>query len=313
MKATKKVLLLSLCAILLAAASALGTLAYLTDTDQVENTFTVGSVAMSLDESDVKPDGTLDTAERVKENAYLLLPGHTYIKDPVVHMDEESEDCWVFVKVENGIDAYEAETSADYTDILGQIAANGWSGLEGAANVYYKPYTKGQDDADLEVFEEFKIDGMANTVAGWDDITPQTTVINVTGYAVQKDGFATAKAAWEATFGKDSTGGGNQGGDSADEYPADPNYDYTVYFDAGSSKVSGWFLNPRCKDHWDGESDVSINMVRIGDGNIWKGCFNATDICGEECSLLANIREDRYNVPVSRQPLVKGVTVFYAN
>ena len=53
MKKTKKALLLSLCAVMLVTASVLGTMAYLTSTDEVVNTFTVGNVAITLDETDV--------------------------------------------------------------------------------------------------------------------------------------------------------------------------------------------------------------------------------------------------------------------
>ena len=60
MKKTKKVLILGLCAVLLVAASVLGTMAYLTDTKSVTNTFTVGNVAITLDEAKVKTDGTKD-------------------------------------------------------------------------------------------------------------------------------------------------------------------------------------------------------------------------------------------------------------
>lgn len=209
MKTKSKALLLALCAVLLVAASVLGTLAYLTSQDQVTNTFSVGSVSLTLDEQDVKPDGTKDTDDRVDSNTYHLLPGHKYIKDPIIHIAENSESCWVFVKVENGIDAYEAETTTGenaYTDIAAQIAANGWIALTDVANVYYKEYTKGQKDNNLEVFQEFKIADKAETVAGWSSITPETTKINVTGYAVQKDGFDTAIAAWNATFGASAQG-----------------------------------------------------------------------------------------------------------
>ena len=219
MKTKSKALLLALCAVLLVAASVLGTLAYLTSQDQVTNTFSVGSVSMTLDEQDVKPDGTKDTENvdndtlnalnRVQANEYHLLPGHKYIKDPIIHIAENSESCWVFVEVENGIDAYEAETTTGenaYTDIAGQITDNGWKPLDGVANVYYMEYSKGQDDRNLEVFQEFKIADNAEKVVGWSSITPDTTKINVTGYAVQKDGFATAIAAWNATFGASTQG-----------------------------------------------------------------------------------------------------------
>lgn len=214
MKTKSKALLLALCAVLLVAASVLGTMAYLTSQDQVTNTFSVGSVSMTLDEQDVKPDGTKDIKNedgdtlnalgRVQANEYHLLPGHKYIKDPIIHIAENSESCWVFVEVENGIDAYEAETTTGedaYTDIAGQITANGWKPLDGVANVYYMEYSKNQPDNDLEVFQEFKVADNAEKVEGWSSIAPNKTKINVTGYAVQKDGFDTAIKAWNATFG----------------------------------------------------------------------------------------------------------------
>lgn len=203
MKNMKKRLVALLCAVVIVATSVAATVAYLTDSETVVNTFSVGQVHMTMDETDVKPDGTKDTDTRVKENTYHLLPGRKYIKDPVIHIDADSEDCYVFVKVDNQIADYESK-DADYESIAKQIENNGWATLDGVEKVFYKVYTKGQADKDLEVFEEFKIDTMANDVGGWDDIDPQTTKVNVTGYAVQKAGFGTAKAAWDATFAQET-------------------------------------------------------------------------------------------------------------
>lgn len=201
MKTKNKALLLTLCAVLLVAASVMGTMAYLTSRDAVVNTFSVGSISMSLDERDVD-NSTAGENDRDKANAYHLLPGHTYVKDPIIHIDTASEDAWIFVKVENGIAAYEAATAeGDYTNIADQIVANGWTALDGVAGVYYKEYTKNQADKDLEVFANFKVADNAESVEGWANITADTHKINVTGYAVQKDGFQTALAAWNATFG----------------------------------------------------------------------------------------------------------------
>ena len=105
MKSTHKALLLTLCAALLVAASVFGTLAYLTSTDTVTNTFTVGKVELKLDEAAVKEDGTYADAEkghdaRVDGNDYHLLPGHTYIKDPTVTVIKDSEDAYVRMIVE---------------------------------------------------------------------------------------------------------------------------------------------------------------------------------------------------------------------
>lgn len=100
MKTRSKALLLTLCAVLLVAASVLGTMAYLTSTDEVNNTFTVGSVAITLDEAEVDENGTpVEPAARVKSNEYKLMPGHTYTKDPTVTVEKGSESSYVRMKV----------------------------------------------------------------------------------------------------------------------------------------------------------------------------------------------------------------------
>lgn len=104
-KTKTKALLMSLCAVLLVAASVLGTMAYLTDSKDVKNTFTVGKVAIKLDEAKVddmgnlvkNQDGTL--VNRVTENDYKLLPGHTYVKDPTVTVLKPSVASYVRMKV----------------------------------------------------------------------------------------------------------------------------------------------------------------------------------------------------------------------
>lgn len=109
-KTKTKALLMSLCAVLLVAASVLGTMAYLTDSKDVKNTFTVGNVAITLDEAKVDGNGNaidkqgkrvtnLADAERVPGNAYKLLPGHTYTKDPTVTVLAPSVESYVRMKV----------------------------------------------------------------------------------------------------------------------------------------------------------------------------------------------------------------------
>lgn len=201
-----KALLVVACALLLVAASVFGTMAYLTSKDTVTNTFTIGKVEITLDEAKVDLNGTAVTpAERVKNNSYKLMPGHSYTKDPTVHVDAASEDSWIFVKVENGIAAFEAATSSEeggYKKIADQIVAKGWTALDGVAGVYYKSYDKSTTGANLVVFENFKMADNANEVNGWGNISADTTKVTVTAYAVQKDGFENANAAWTATFGK---------------------------------------------------------------------------------------------------------------
>lgn len=198
MKTKTKALLLSLCAILLVVTSVFGTMAYLTSQADVSNTFSVGKVNITMDEEDV--DNSTSGASRDTSNAYLLMPGSTYPKDPIVHVRPDSESCYIFVKVENGIAAFEAATAGGYTNIAGQISANGWTSLNGVDNVYYQKYNKDQATTDLKVFKELKIADDANDTSGWDQIDDLT--INVTAYAVQAEGFNTAEKAWAETFGK---------------------------------------------------------------------------------------------------------------
>lgn len=201
MKTGKKALLLALCAVLLVAATVMGTMAYLTSTDTVTNTFTIGNVNITLDETKVDVNGKPEEpTSYVKSNEYKLMPGHSYTKDPTVHVTAGSENSWIFVKVENGISAFEAATVANgYTSIADQVEKNGWTkltGVEGVDNVYYKEYTKSNTQDDLKVFENFKIADEANKVTGWDEISKESTKVTITAYAIQKDGFTTAAAAW---------------------------------------------------------------------------------------------------------------------
>ncbi len=189
MKKRSKILLIAVCAMLLVAASVLGTIAYLTDTESVTNTMSVGQVGISLDESDV--DNSTEGKDRDTENKYHLIPGQEYVKDPIVHVDAESENCYVYVKIVNNIAAIEDQGNT----IAAQIGKNGWLPLEGVTGVYYQNYTKDQADKDLEVFGTFKIAGETDntTLAGYKDQT-----IVVTAYAMQATGFNTAKEAWTA-------------------------------------------------------------------------------------------------------------------
>lgn len=187
----KKSIALVMMAVLLVAASVMGTLAYLTSTDTVKNTFTVGKVNITLDEAKVTEYGKAVTpASRVKENTYKLIPGHEYTKDPTVHFAAGSEASWLFVKVENGIAAIEADTK-----IADQIIGNRWTaltGVTGVDGVYYKQVDANTSAAakDYLVFETFKLTDDAN-VANY-----ATANVTVTAYAIQADGFTSAAAAW---------------------------------------------------------------------------------------------------------------------
>ena len=190
MKNAKKILALLLCAVLLVGASIAGTVAYLTSKDEVTNTFTVGKVQITLDETDVDVNGVKDGETRVKENTYKLIPGHTYVKDPVVHVDAESENCFPYIKVENQIAGIEAVTT-----IADRLAANGWSLVTDETNVYTYKEVCGVG-YNIPTFTQFKVKEDVQDLSAYNCLS-----VKVTAYAVQHDGFASADAAWEATFG----------------------------------------------------------------------------------------------------------------
>lgn len=200
MKTKNKALLLALCAVSLVTASVLGTMAYLTSTDKVENTFTVGSVAITMDEKDV--DDSTPNADRDTKNSYKLLPGQEYTKDPTIHVGANSEDCFLFVKVENEIAAIEADGSK----VASQMAAKGWAEVEGKGVYVYVGTAENASDPlavsasnNIPVFEKIKID---DSVTGTQLDGYKNKTIKVTAYAVQKAGFE-GKAAdeiWNTAF-----------------------------------------------------------------------------------------------------------------
>lgn len=211
MKTKSKILLLTLCAVALVAASVLGTLAYLTSTDTVTNTFTVGKVAIKLDEAALKDDGSVDAdADRVKANSYKLLPGHTYNKDPMVTVLKDSESSYIKMTVTFSkaaeLDAIFKPAGADLTSIF-----NGYN----SANWIYKGNTE-DTTANTRTYEFWYKEAVAAPTtdvaldALFDSITVPGSITNtqlaaikdmtitVNAYAIQADGFADAEAAWDA-------------------------------------------------------------------------------------------------------------------
>lgn len=208
----KKTLSILALVVLVAAVSVLGTLAYLTSDDQVVNTFTVGKVAITLDEAKVDANGaalTGEDAERVKENSYKLMPGHTYTKDPTIHVASDSEDCYIraTVTITNGnawagIVAKYAEGKIENivkgTDDKLWWVSGATLGEDGNLTItfVYKNENKEEslkrvwqqgDGNDLVLFNKIVMpDGLTNAEIA----TVADTTITVKAEAIQADGFA---------------------------------------------------------------------------------------------------------------------------
>ena len=215
----------------------------------VKNTFTVGNVAITLDEAKVDDNGNainkqgnqvtnLADAERVPGNAYKLLPGHTYVKDPTVTVLEPSVASYVRMKVTfNNADKIIAlctdpEFEGEVTGVenafplirmVNFVKANAakWDGIipdnmvdteEMLANSKY--FVKGTDNTLTYYFyyngTVAAPDGNVGLPTLFDSIKVPTWVtgdqlaklkdfqINVVAEAIQADGFKNADAAWAA-------------------------------------------------------------------------------------------------------------------
>ena len=210
MKTARKVLIIALCAVLLVSISVMGTMAYLTSKDSVTNTFTVGKVAIKLDEAKANADGTLvQGADRVDANSYKLLPGQTYNKDPMVTVLKDSEKSYIRMTVTvskaKELDAIFAPAGANLPSIF-----NGYDG----ATWLYKGDTDNADntrtyefwykeavaapDADVALDALFDSITVPGSITNAQLATIEGMTITVNAYAIQADGFGTADLAWAA-------------------------------------------------------------------------------------------------------------------
>ena len=208
MKKIGKVLLVLLCMAVLVAGSVLGTLAWLTAEKQVENTFTVGKVAIELYETNMNPEtgekGTGKNYEGIEN--IKIIPGRTVSKDPTVTVKADSEDCYVRA----------------YLVVTWPIATQGWfedqehegwfqfqagwtpryvdtrdNGDDTKSDIYELRYntlvTKSDADQDLVIFDSIVFPGelTSEEVASTDGST-----VVVVAQAIQAEGFDDADAAW---------------------------------------------------------------------------------------------------------------------
>lgn len=211
MKTKTKALGLMMAAVLLVTATIFGTMAYLTSTDEVVNTFTVGSVAIQLDEAKANTDGTLvEGADRVDANSYKLLPGHTYAKDPMVTVLSGSENSYIRMTVTVSkaaeLDAIFDPQKANLLSIFNGYDSTNWiyqGETDDTTNntrtyeFWYKDTVSAlEEDVALNaLFDSITVPGEINN----DQLkTIEGMTITVNAYAIQADGFNDAAAAWAA-------------------------------------------------------------------------------------------------------------------
>ena len=205
-----KPLVLALCAVLLVVGTILGTVAYLQDTASVVNTFTVGNVHLKLDEAVVDEKGEPTGGRTETGNAYHLLPGETYTKDPTVTVLKGSEESYVRMMLTlncaSELDAIFAPNGAVLTEIFMGYDATKWTYVDvtrGNDNTItyefrYFETVEAEDNADLVLDALFDTVTVPNTMTGDQLATIADLEITVEAHAIQATGFDTADEAWAA-------------------------------------------------------------------------------------------------------------------
>lgn len=205
----KKTLTVLLALVLVIAMSVAGTMAYLTSTDKVENTFTVGNVQIKLDEAPVDANGAAMNGDRVKANSYKLIPGHPYSKDPMVTVLKGSESSYIkmtvtFTKAAELDAIFAKDGGADMTSIFVGYDKTNWIAKDVTKDAekntrtyefWYKEAVAAPDaDVALDaLFDQIVVPG---SITKEQLATIDGMKITVNAYAIQADGFADAADAW---------------------------------------------------------------------------------------------------------------------
>lgn len=167
----KKIVVIALALVLMCGTCIGGTYAWLmAKSDTIQNTFTVGKVAITLEET--------------TGNSYKMIPGATIEKNPKVTVKSGSEDCYVFVKVD----------ATNIANVLTYEIAAGWTQLKAEQNsvIYYREQAATNADVEYVVLKNNQI-----TVADTVNVNTAEAVLNFTAYAIQMSGMTSAETAWE--------------------------------------------------------------------------------------------------------------------
>ena len=214
-KTLRNTIVLSLVAVVLVVTTVFTTLAYLSGSAKVTNTFSVGDVGITMDESAVDENGVKTGEERRTINSYKLQPGLTYVKDPIVHIEAKSVDSYLFVVVQIDIATFEDASNT----IEKQMSAKGWklytpkpnyvpagnkkvyvyAGAD-STDAYAKVIPYSETKTDVPVFDNFSIAPTANVAVD------TNTKVELVAYAIQSAGLGGATAgettdnAWQQLY-----------------------------------------------------------------------------------------------------------------
>ena len=181
-----------------------GAIAYFTDTDTKTNTFTIGSVDITLTEDGW--DALADTnSNHIPDAAEDMMPGESVTKDPTVNNVSTKNPAYVFVKVEGPCTTVTSPATPE--EIFTYTVNAGWTELSTAAvactsggtatHVYYygsngtlTTLAKAADastptSTTNPVFSSITL---RSTLTGTEGLTGNKNVV-VTGYGIQTEGL----------------------------------------------------------------------------------------------------------------------------
>ncbi len=194
MKKFLKPIAILVCTVALVVGTVAATLAFLTDkTETITNTFTVGDVSIALEET---------TARELK-----MIPGTTIDKDPKVTVDAESEDCWLFVKLEKG---------NNFDDYVECAIAAGWTELTKDSGIYYRQVLASDPVRTFSVLLNDEVTAKNLSKTDYEALKKNGVysypTLSVTAYAIQLAGFEGKVAeAWDTVYAASQDQNQNQG------------------------------------------------------------------------------------------------------
>ena len=149
----------------------------------ITNTFTVGNIKVSLYETD---------------RSYHIVPGVDIAKNPRALVEADSEDCYLFVKVdEENWPAFKEQDRT--TRKVDYKLAEGWTKLENG--VYYMKVSKNTEKQIFQILKDDKVTVSKNLTKDELDTVSTKPELIFTVYAVQKEGVKDAAEAWKIAMG----------------------------------------------------------------------------------------------------------------
>lgn len=170
-----KVALMSFMACIMIFSAIGGTLSWLmTSTDPIVNVFTYGDIRITLTET---------KGEELSDGRYFkMTPGKVIEKDPKISVLADSEDCWLFVKIEESTD----KALSDYIEYA---IADGWTALQEAPGVYFRTVDNSSEAQTFSVLKDDKASVKGNVTLEMLQALGSSNYpkMTFTGYAVQRD------------------------------------------------------------------------------------------------------------------------------